>query len=126
MGRRPLVVVIEDLQGADAETRAWRVALVDGRGAAPLALLVNYRPGSRHAWGGKSYNTQLRLAPLPADAAGALLQALLGRDPALVPLAAMLRERTAGNPLFLEESVRALVETGALHGTPGDYRLRPA
>jgi class 3 adenylate cyclase/RecA/RadA recombinase len=121
--QRPLVVVIEDLQWADAETQALLDALVDGMAAAPLALLVNYRPEYRHAWGGKSYYTQLRLDPLPADAAGALLQALLGRDPALAPLAAMLRERTAGNPLFLEESVRALVETGALHGTPGDYRL---
>src|SRR5258707_5746457 len=72
-----------------------------------------------------SYAPQLRLDRRPADAVGALLQALLGRDPALAPLAAMLRERTAGNPLFLEESVRALVETGALHGTPGDYRLVP-
>src|SRR5258707_5961087 len=70
-----------------------------------------------------SYAPQLRLDRRPADAVGALLQALLGRDPALAPLAAMLRDRTAGNPLFLEESVRALVETGALHGTPGDYRL---
>src|SRR3989442_8704136 len=92
---------------------------------APVALLVICRPEYGHHWGGKSYYTQLRLDPLPADAAGALLQALLGRDPALAPLAAMLRERTAGNPLFLEESVRALVETGALHGTPGDYRLLP-
>src|SRR5439155_1060535 len=42
---------------------------------------------------------------------------------ALAPVAAMRRQRTAGNPLFLEESVRALVETGALRGKPGDYRL---
>src|SRR5207247_1222924 len=121
--QRPLVVVIEDLQWADAETQALLDALVDGMAAAPLALLLNYRPEYRHHWGGKSYYTQLRLDPLPADAAGALLQALLGRDAALAPVAAMLRERTAGNPLFLEESVRALVETGALRGKPGDYRL---
>src|SRR2546428_3582617 len=121
--QRPLVVVIEDLQWADAETQALLDALVDGMAAAPLALLLNYRPEYRHHWGGKSYYTQLRLDPLPADAAGALLQALLGRDAALAPVAAMLRQRAAGNPLFLEESVRALVETGALRGKPGDYRL---
>ena len=35
----------------------------------------------------------------------------------------MLIERTEGNPFFLEESVRTLVETGVLVGEPGAYRL---
>jgi len=91
--------------------------------AAPLALLVNYRPEYRHQWSGKSYYTQLRLDPLPVDDADTLLTTLLGADASLRSLAALLRDRTAGNPLFLEESVRALAETGALQGTPGDYRL---
>jgi class 3 adenylate cyclase len=121
--QQPLVVVIEDLQWIDAETQALLDALVDGMAATPLALLVNYRPEYRHQWGGKSYYTQLRLDPLPLGDADTLLAALLGRDASLRPLAMLLRERAAGNPLFLEESVRALVETGALHGTPGDYRL---
>ena len=121
--QRPLVLVVEDLQWVDAETQALLDALVDGMAAAPLALLVNYRPEYAHRWSGKSYYMQLRLDPLPAGEAGALLAALLGHDASLRPLAAMLRERTAGNPLFLEETVRALVETGALHGTAGDYRL---
>jgi predicted ATPase len=121
--QQPLVVVVEDLQWIDAETQALLDALVTGMAATPLALLVNYRPEYRHQWGGKSYYTQLRLDPLPLDDADTLLGALLGRDASLRPLVALLRERTAGNPLFLEESVRALVETGALHGTPGEYRL---
>jgi class 3 adenylate cyclase/tetratricopeptide (TPR) repeat protein len=50
-------------------------------------------------------------------------QALLGDDPSLVPLKQLLIARTAGNPFFLEESVRTLVETGVLVGQPGAYRL---
>ena len=38
----------------------------------------------------------------------------------------MLIARTEGNPFFLEESVRTLVETGVLVGTPGAYRLAQA
>src|SRR4029453_18184756 len=64
-----------------------------------------------------------RLAPLPPVRADEFLQALLGDDPSLVPLTQLLIARTAGNPFFLEESVRTLVETGALMGTPGGYRL---
>src|SRR5262249_15361711 len=47
--------------------------------------------------------------------------ALLGEDPALEALARLLVER--GNPFFIEESVRTLVETGALHGKRGAYRV---
>src|SRR5262249_29464686 len=91
--------------------------------AARLMLLVNYRPEYEHRWGGKTYYTQLRLDPLAADPAGQLLEALLGGDPSLVPLTRLLIERTEGNPFFLEESVRTLVETDALIGGRGAYRL---
>ena len=52
-----------------------------------------------------------------------LLQALLGDDASLILLKQLLIERTAGNPFFLEESVRTLVETGVLVGERGAYRL---
>jgi tetratricopeptide (TPR) repeat protein len=47
----------------------------------------------------------------------------VGDDPALAPLKQALTVRTAGNPLFLEESVRTLVETKALAGQRGAYHL---
>jgi predicted ATPase len=50
------------------------------------------------------------------------LISVLGDDPILVPLKRLLIERTEGNPFFLEESVRALVETGGLVGASGAYR----
>src|SRR5262249_3726097 len=53
-------------------------------------------------------------------------QALLGDDASLVPLTQLLIQRTEGNPFFLEESVRTLVETGVLVGEPGAYRLAHA
>src|SRR5262249_15217849 len=80
----------------------------------------------QHGWGSKTYYTQLRLDPLPPVRAEAFLQAVLGNDPSLAPLMRLLIERTEGNPFFLEESVRALVETGMLDGAPGAYRLAQA
>ena len=74
-------------------------------------------------WGSKTYYTQLRLDPLPPVSADELLQALLGDDPGLVPLKRLLIARTDGNPFFLEESVRTLVETGVLVGESGADRL---
>src|SRR5262249_38935629 len=79
----------------------------------------------QHGWGSKTYYAQLRLDPLPPASADALLQALLGDDPGLEALKPLLIARTAGNPFFLEESVRTLAETGGLVGGRGAYRPAP-
>ena len=123
---QPLLLVFEDLHWIDAETQALLESLVDSLPTARLLLLVNYRPEYQHGWGSKTFYTQLRLDPLPPASADALLRALLGDDPSLAPLAPLLIARTAGNPFFLEESVRTLVETGVLVGEPGAYRLTQA
>ena len=97
--------------------------MVENLPTAQLLLLVNYRPEYQHGWGSKTYYTQLRLDPLPPESADEFLEALLGDDPSLEPLKKLLIERTEGNPFFLEESVRTLVETQVLVGELGMYRL---
>jgi tetratricopeptide (TPR) repeat protein len=120
---QPLLLVFEDLHWIDSETQALLDSLVESLPTARRLLLVNYRPEYQHTWGNKTYYTQLRLDPLPPESAGELLQALLGDDAMLEPLRQLLIERTEGNPFFLEESVRTLVESGVLAGEPGAYRL---
>jgi tetratricopeptide (TPR) repeat protein len=123
---QPLLLVFEDLHWIDTETQALLDRLVEGLPTARLLLLVNYRPEYQHGWGSKTYYTQLRLDPLPPASADEVLQALLGDDLSLVPLKPLLIARTEGNAFFLEESVRTLVETGVLAGSPGTYRLARA
>jgi class 3 adenylate cyclase/tetratricopeptide (TPR) repeat protein len=118
---QPLLVVFEDLHWIDEETQALLDSLVDSLGSARLLLLVNYRPEYEHRWASKTVYSQLRLESLPAESAAELLAALLGPDLALAPLTQMLVKQ--GNPFFLEESVRTLVETGALAGERGAYWL---
>src|SRR5262245_25617551 len=120
---QPVLAVFEDLHWIDGETQALLDGVVESLPAARLMLLVNYRPEYEHRWGRKTYYTQLRLDPLTPESAGELLQALLGDDASLQPLTRLLIERTEGNPFFLEESVRTLVETGALIGGRGAYQL---
>jgi tetratricopeptide (TPR) repeat protein len=120
---QPLLLVFEDLHWIDSETEALLASLIESLPTAHMLLLVNYRPEYQHGWGNKTYYTQLRLDPLPPASANELLQALLGDDPSFAPLKRLLIDRTEGNPFFLEESVRTLVETGVLVGAPGDYRL---
>jgi tetratricopeptide (TPR) repeat protein len=123
---QPVLLVFEDLHWIDSETQALLDTLVESLPTVRLLLLVNYRPEYQHSWGSKTYYTQLRLDPLPPASAEDFLHALLGDDPGLAPLKQLLIARTEGNPFFLEESVRTLVETGVLVGTPGAYRLAQA
>ena len=123
---QPLLLVLEDLHWIDAATQALLDSLVESLPAARVLLVVNYRPEYQHAWAGKTYYTQLRLDPLAPETAEGMLDSLLGGDAGLVPLKRLLIDRTQGNPLFLEEMVRSLAESGALNGTPGDYCLAAA
>jgi predicted ATPase len=100
--------------------------LVDSLPTARILLLVNYRHEYQHTWGHKTYYMQFRIDPLPVESATELLRALLGPDPGLDPLRRLLIKRTEGNPFIIEESVRALVETGALTGERGAYRVARA
>jgi class 3 adenylate cyclase/tetratricopeptide (TPR) repeat protein len=118
---QPLLLILEDLHWIDGETQEVLDSLVESLGSARLLLLVDYRPEYQHAWASKTYYSQTRLDALPAESAGELLDALLGDDSGLVPLKQLLVKR--GNPFFLEETVRTLVETKTLAGERGRYRL---
>jgi predicted ATPase len=123
---RPLILVVEDLHWADPGTQAVVDHLVDALAACRVLLVLTHRPEYRHAWLAKSYFTQLRLDPLGSDNADRLLRALLGESGELRELRRQLVDRTGGTPLFVEESVRALADSGALAGRAGAYRaVRP-
>src|SRR5499427_4511278 len=123
---QPVLLIVEDLHWIDSETQAVLDGLMESLPTARLLLLVNYRPEYQHAWGGKTYYLQLRIDPLRPASADALLTALLGEHQTLAPLKRALIERTQGNPFFLEESVRTLVEAQVLVGERGAYRLAKA
>ena len=123
---QPVLVVVENLHWIDTATQAFLDRLVDSLPLARLVLLVNYRPEYQHGWGSKTSYTQFRLDPLPPTRAEELLHELLGEHPTLKPLIHSLIVRTEGNPFFLEESVRTLVETGVLVGARGAYHLTQA
>jgi tetratricopeptide (TPR) repeat protein len=132
---QPLVIVFEDVHWIDSESQALLDALVQALPAAPVLLLLTYRPrhvqpgaettpreDPRHQWSERSHYTQWSLSPLSSASTAELLEDLLGNDPSLEPLKRRLEEWTDGNPFFLEECVQALLQTGVLQGRRGSYR----
>ena len=121
--KQPVIAVFEDLHWNDSLTLGLLNELVVGARDARLLLLVSYRPAYRDQWSGRPGYHQLRLEPLPTQSVSELLLTLLGADPGLTPLKKFILGRAGGNPFFVEEIVRALVDTGALQGSRGDYKL---
>ncbi|HUF92344.1 MAG TPA: adenylate/guanylate cyclase domain-containing protein [Candidatus Limnocylindria bacterium] len=121
--RQPLLLVFENLHWFDSETESLLDSLMAGTAEAAVLIVITSRPEYRHEWPEGAPVTALRLDPLTRETAQALLDGLLGGDPALQPLKTRLIAHTDGNPFFLEESVQALVETGVLTGVRGDHHL---
>ena len=120
---RPLLLMIEDLHWLDDESQALLDRVADLISGSRILLLVNYRPEYAHRWGGKAWCSQLRLESLGECSAGEMLSAILGNTPALAPLKELIITTTGGVPFFMEETVQALFDEGALTRQDGTVTL---
>jgi tetratricopeptide (TPR) repeat protein len=114
---RPIAVVIEDLHWADDALVEFLDHLVDWSSGVPLMLLVAARPElyERHpGWGGGKRNSvTISLGPLSDEETARLVASLVGRSVLPAETQTALLERAGGNPLYTEEFVRMLSESGA-------------
>jgi class 3 adenylate cyclase/tetratricopeptide (TPR) repeat protein len=125
--RRELTLLwVEDLHWLDpASDLALRMLterlLARESAGSRLLLLATTRPEYRPAWSSRVEG--LSLGPLTVQDSRMLLDDWLGSDDTLAPLRARVEARAGGNPLFLEEMIRSLVERGVLRGERGAYGL---
>lgn len=111
----PLLMVLEDLQWIDAMSEAWLTSLIEHLAGVPLLILLTYRPGYRRPgyrppWIAKSYATQMALAPLTAHDCRHLVRTALPPVLASDTLIHEIVAKAEGNPFFLEELCRAVIE----------------
>ncbi len=121
--REPGVTLVEDLHWLDPASEVFLANQVEAvRGTRSLVVL-NFRPEYQASWMSRSYYRQIALAPLGPEATDEMLRYLLGSDASLDGMSELIRERTQGNPFFIEELVQSLLEAGNLAGEHGNYRL---
>jgi class 3 adenylate cyclase/tetratricopeptide (TPR) repeat protein len=125
--RRQLTLLwVEDLHWLDPaselalEMLTQRLLAPESAGSRIL-LLATTRSEYRPAWSSRVEG--LSLAPLAPQDSRTLLDDWLGADDMLIPLRDRIEARAHGNPLFVEEMIRSLVERGALRGERGAYEL---
>jgi DNA-binding NtrC family response regulator/tetratricopeptide (TPR) repeat protein len=111
--RRPLILVIEDLQWVDPSSEVFFTTLVERLADLPILFLATYRPGYRPPWSGRSYVTELTLPPLLPQDSRRLLQAVCQGTPVPEPVAQVVLARAEGNPFFVEELGQVLGDQDA-------------
>ena len=120
---RPLVLMVEDLHWLDDESQAVLDRIAEVISGSRMLLLVSYRPEYAHRWGDKAWCSRLRLETLGEDSADEMLSAMLGDTRALFPLKELIVTTTGGVPFFMEETVQALFDEGALKRQNGAVML---
>jgi pimeloyl-ACP methyl ester carboxylesterase/DNA-binding SARP family transcriptional activator/class 3 adenylate cyclase len=121
--RKPIALLVEDLHWADSESASVVRKVAESISAHRILLLVTYRPEYARSRLGDGHLQVINLQPLGASESTALLESILGSDDSLRELKRILIERSEGTPLFLEEWVRSLVESGHLAPAGDGFRI---
>jgi class 3 adenylate cyclase/tetratricopeptide (TPR) repeat protein len=116
--RGPIVLVFEDIHWAQPPLLDLIEYVVTWTRDAPLLVICSSRPellDNRPTWGsGRMEANRIHLEPLSEEASRELLGALLTVDDLPLELRQRVLDRAEGNPLFVEEVVRMLIEEGVV------------
>ena len=121
--RRPLVMVVEDLHWIDEKSEEALAALVDVVASAPVLLVLTYRPGYAHSLGDRSYYSRLALGHLPPEESAVMAERVLQVATLPEQLREVITGKAEGNPFYIEEVTKSLVESGVLRKSNGSYTL---
>ena len=120
----PALFIIEDAHWIDAVSESMLADFLTVIPRTPSMVLISSRPEYEGALTRVHGAQTIALAALDDSDTAALIGELLGSDPSVGELAAIIAERAAGNPFFAEEIVRELVQRGVLAGERGGYVCR--
>lgn len=119
--RTPAMYVIEDAHWIDPVSESMLVEFISVVPKARSLVVITYRPEYHGQLNRSATSEVITLAPLDDSYAQELTRELLGKDTSTADLAALVAERSAGNPFFAEEIVRDLAERNILQGERGTY-----
>ena len=124
LGRKmPLILVLEDFHWASAEVQQLGKEIAVRLDGTQVQLILTSRTYHEQPWTTWPKFAEHRIGTLPSEDAARFVGTLLGSSPDLGALTRKLIDKTQGNPFFIEECVRKLVERGELKGMLGGYHL---
>jgi class 3 adenylate cyclase/predicted ATPase len=116
--RQPLLLVVEDMHWADPSTLDVVDEIVQRVPEAALLVVMTHRPEFVPAWARGAGVTQVTLGALEDEAAAAIVRNVNGGRSLPGGLLPLVLARAEGNPPYLEEITRVVLDAGALHDEP--------
>jgi tetratricopeptide (TPR) repeat protein len=120
---RPLVIVIEDLHWIDPASEDYLAFIAEVIPTTAALLVCSHRPGYRHPFGDHSYHVRVTLRPLSTSETGTLSGAVLGDTDVPPAVQELIAAKAEGNPFFVEEVTRSLLEDGTIRRENGGVVL---
>jgi class 3 adenylate cyclase len=120
---RPLIAAFEDLHWVDKSTEELLKLWLNSISGARVLLIFTYRPDYLHAWGARSYHSQITLNRLSNRESLAMLSHILGTEEIDRELQELVLKKTEGIPFFIEEFVRSLRDLGVIERRGNKYHL---
>jgi len=121
--KRTLVMTVEDLQWIDRTSEEFLAHLVDNVASERIMLVLPFRPEYQPAYRDMDFYSEIKVDDLPPESSGDLVSAVL-EGAVSRELGEFVTSRAAGNPLFIEELTRSLLEGGSVEMKEGIYDLK--
>ena len=118
---QPTLFILEDVHWIDPASEATLAEFAANLSTTRSTLLASYRPEYRGPLR-QQRDLSITLGPLADEATVDIANRLLGSDTTVDGIADQVAGAAAGNPFFVEEMVRELVDRGVLVGSRGSYR----
>ncbi|HEY9067386.1 MAG TPA: adenylate/guanylate cyclase domain-containing protein [Burkholderiaceae bacterium] len=122
---RPVVAVIDDIHWAESALLDLIDSIVTSSTGAPILLLATTRPDlfeEHPQWGESASATRLMLRPLSDRASAQVATNLLGDANLPEDVVERIVDASEGNPLFVEQMLSMLIDSGALRQEDGRWR----
>ena len=120
---KPLVLAVEDLHWIDKSSEEFLDYLIGWLTNTQILLILVYRPEYTHQWGSKSFYSKIGVDQLPTKTSAELVSAILEGGDIVPELKELILSRAAGNPLFMEEFTRTLLENGSIERKDNQFAL---
>jgi class 3 adenylate cyclase len=121
---QPAIFVVEDVHWIDEVSESMLADFVAMIPQTHSMMLITYRPEYHGALQHVAGAQAIALSPLSDAETSTLVAELLGPDPSVGEIGAIIAGRAAGNPFFVEEIIRELADRGVLVGQRGSYACR--
>jgi predicted ATPase/class 3 adenylate cyclase len=119
----PAVMVVEDLHWVDEMSQEALGAVVDVIASVPILMILTHRPGYSQPLGERAHFSRIALGHLPPEQSAAMAENVLKAGSLPAQLEALITVKSEGNPFYIEELTKSLLESGVLRRVDGGYEL---